>query len=161
MKIIIIIISVVIVSGLLVGTFSTDKLTRFCLFTPLKVLIVSFALTALLWVISGFVFEDTVSGIYFEVRRKDLFFYPFFICIMYALASYSIFLCKVPVVRNNRSLTFLSFFIIPLVFVLILSFRNGADTQVLHTLYFYIAFAIPQSYFYNSFLNKQAKGEWR
>lgn len=148
-------------AGLLVSTFSTNKLTRFCLYTPLKVLITSIGIAAFLWIISSFLFESSITKYYFEVNGKDLFLYPFFVCFSCAMASYSIFLCKIYAVRNNRSMSFCSFFIIPLLVVSIfISTQDTSDGVLPQTIYYYIAFIIPQSYFYTSFLRKQNKGEW-
>lgn len=147
--------------GLVVSIFTTDRLTRFCLYTPLKVLVISLGIVALLWVASGYLFDGTGAGVYFEVKGKDLFLYPFFLCFLCSMASYSIFLCKMREVRGSRLLSFLCFMVLPLAIAGIFIFSQyDSGIRLLQTIYYSIAFVIPQGYFYVFFLRKQAKGEW-
>ena len=149
------------VSGLAVSIFTTDRLTRFCLYTPLKVLVISLCIVTLLWVASDFLFIGTDVQTYFEVKGKDLFLYPYFICFLCSIASYSIFLCKIREIRSSKLLSFLCFLILPLAIAGLFVFTQGqTGVRCLQTIYYSIAFIIPQCYFYASFRRKQNKGEW-
>lgn len=150
------ILAVFAVAILAVSIFTTDRLTRFCLYTPLKVLVISLGLSALLWGLSGIIFENLFIDTYFDVRGKDLFWYPFFLCFCCSMASYSIFLCKLSFVRQSGFLTFCSFFLFPLlVSYLIVVPQFSVPQYILQYFYYSLAFVIPQTYFYITFRKKE------
>lgn len=146
--------------GFLISVFATDRLTRFCLYTPLKVLLISLGIAAILWGVSDWFFEGVGLKGYFEVKGKDLFFYPFFVCFSCALSSYTIFLCKVRRVRDNNFSIFCCFFVLPVLLALtIIATQSDSGLQAV-TFYYMVAFLIPQSYFFLDFLRKNRNGEW-
>lgn len=161
MKVRFLIMAILMIAGLLVSIFATNKLTRFCLYTPLKVLLVGLGVTVILWAVSGAVFENMDIKGYFEMKGKDLFFYPFFVCVSCCIASYTIFLCKMPGVRHNDLLSFCSFFVFPLLIAwTIVGTQGDSGVELWQTTYYSIGFVLPQIYFFADFLKKRNKGEW-
>jgi len=153
-------IAILVVFGFVLNLFISDRLTRFCLYTPLKVLIVSLLFSSLLWGISGFIFNNESLSLYIEWKNKDLFLYPFFVSFICSMSSYSIFLCKINLIRNNHLYIFASFFIVPLLIsYIILSHQDEFLFQIPQTLYYSLAFILPQSYYYREFIVKSGRGE--
>lgn len=149
------------IAGLLTSLFSTNRLTRFCLYTPLKVLLISLVLSLILWLISNSLFDDIDIKQYMDVNNKDLFFYPFFVCFSCAISSYSIFLCKINSVRDNFLLSFISFFPLPLFMAfLIVSPQIQSREYYMQTAYYSLAFILPQIYFFIDFSRKNKNGDW-
>lgn len=161
MKVRLIIIAVLLIVGLLTSLFSTNKLTRFCLYTPLKVLLISLGLALILWIVSGSIFNGVDMKQYMNVDNKELFFYPFFVCFSCALASYSIFLCKISSVRENFLLSFISFLFLPLFIAFwIVSPQIPSKEYYMQTAYYSLAFILPQTYFFIDFWKKTKSGAW-
>lgn len=155
------IVAILLIAGLLISLFSKNKLTRFCLHTPLKVLLISLTISLPLWIISGYIFKDSDIKQYMDVNNKDLFFYPFFICFSCAIASYSIFLSKIRSVRKNFLLSFISFLPLPLLISFFLvSSQLESSEYYLQTAYYSLAFILPQTYFFVYFWRREQKGEW-
>lgn len=159
MRFILILTAICIIAGLLAGKYSTDKLTRFCLFTPVKVLFLSMIFALLLWMVSDHFFKDVFTKAYFVINGKELLFYPLFVSFLYSVSSYCIFFCKIKTVRYNNYLSFSCFFVVPFIIVN-LFIRNQAGISHLQSLYYFLAFLIPQFYYYAYFLRKQQKGDW-
>lgn len=155
------IIAILLLAGLLTSLFSKNKLTRFCLYTPLIVLLLSLAISLVLWFISDNIFKNPDAKLYMDINNKELFFYPFFVCFSCAVASYSIFLCKIHVVRQNFLLSFISFFPLPLLIAFFfLSSQFTSDEYYIQTAYYSLAFILPQAYFFIFFWRKKTKGDW-
>ncbi len=161
MKVRLIIIAILLITGLLTSLFSTNKLTRFCLYTPLKVLLISLGLALILWIVSGGIFDGLDTKQYMNVDNKELFFYPFFVCFSCAIASYSIFLCKINAVRDNFLLSFISFLLLPLFMAFwIVSPQSPSKEYYVQTAYYSLAFILPQAYFFIDFRQKSKNGDW-
>lgn len=147
--------------GLLTSLFSTNKLTRFCLYTPLKVLLISLGLALILWLVSARVFDGIDMKQYMDIDNKDLFFYPFFVCFSCAMASFSIFFCKISSVRDNFLLSFICFFFLPLFIAFwIVSPQIHSKEYYMQTTYYSLAFILPQAYFFIDFWRKNKNGYW-
>lgn len=161
MRVRFLIMAVLLIAGLLTSLFATNKLTRFCLYTPLKVLLVGLVLSLLLWFLSDYVFTGADVKKYMGVNNKDLFFYPFFVCFSCALASYSIFFCKIRYVRDSWFLSFCCFFILPLFLSFwIVSPQIQSKEYYMQTACYAIAFLLPQIYFYIDFCRQNKRGVW-
>lgn len=161
MKVRFFLMAILLIAGLLISLFSTNKLTRFCLYTPLKVLLVSLAISLMLWLMSGKIFNDADIKLYMDVNNKDLFFYPFFICFSYCLASYSIFFCKISSVRKNFFLSFASFILLPLLIGFwVVSPQVQSMEYYIQTAYYSLAFVVPQIYSFVYFWRQNKKGLW-
>lgn len=135
-----------------VSLFTTNRLIRFCIYTPLKVLLASLIINVFLWLAANSVFgtEDIVP--YFHISGRDLIPYPFFVCVACSISSYTIFLCCIESVRKSKFHTFCSFFIYPLIIAfLTVATQYNIEGHLLQTAYYSLAFIIPQSYFYRSF----------
>lgn len=154
-------IAILLLAGLLTSLFSKNKLTRFCLHTPLLVLVLALAISLILWFISDNICKNPNTKLYMDINNKELFFYPFFVCFSCAVASYSIFLCKIRAVRENFLLSFISFFPLPLLIAFFfLSSQFTSDEHYIQTAYYSLAFILPQTYFFILFRRKKKKGEW-
>lgn len=161
MRIYFIIISILLIAGMLASLLSTNKLTRFCLYTPLKVFLISLGLALILWSVSDKIFGEAEIKEYVNIDNKDLFFYPFFICFSCAVVSYSIFLCKIRVVRKSFFLSFLSFFFLPLFFLFLnISDQGVSKEYYVQTVFYSLSFILPQVYFFIDFRKKNRKGDW-
>ncbi|MDL2215257.1 hypothetical protein LJC00_03620 [Dysgonomonas sp. OttesenSCG-928-M03] len=161
MKVRFIIIAILMIVGLVISIFATNRLTRFCLYTPIKVLIVSSGIAMILWAISDFVFENIDVKGYFELKGKDLFFYPLFVCFSCCIASYTIFLCKLKSVRESNIFSFCSFFVFPLMIAwAIIGTQSETNIDLIQTIYYCLAFIVPQTYFYIEYTKGRKKREW-
>lgn len=161
MKVRFFILAILMIAGLLTSLFSTNRLTRFCLYTPIKVLLLSLATAVMLWFVSDSVFDDVNAMDYMDVDNKELFFYPFFVCFSCVISSYTIFLSKIRLVRTSFVLSFICFLLLPL-FLALLAVLPQVEVQgyYIQTAYYSLAFIFPQAYFFIDFWQKSKKGIW-
>lgn len=156
-----IVMAILLILGLLTSLFSTNKLTRFCLYTPLKVLLISLVIVLILWFVSDDIFVGNNMKQYMDIGDKELFFYPFFVCFNCSIASYSIFLCKINVIRGSFLLSLVCFLLLPLfIAILIVLPQLQSKEYYIQTAYYLLAFVLPQIYFFSDFWRKNKRGEW-
>lgn len=135
-----------------VSLFTTNRLVRFCMYTPLKVLLAALVIGVFLWLAVNSVFNVEEVIPYLHISGRDLIPYPFFVCLICSMSSYTIFLCCIESVRVSKFHTFCSFFVYPLVIAfLTIVTQYDMEGHFLQTAYYSLAFIVPQIYFYYSF----------
>lgn len=135
-----------------VSLFTTNRLVRFCMYTPLKVFLAALIIAVALWLGASSVFKVEDIAPYLNISERDLIPYPLFICIICSISSYTIFLCCIESVRQSKFQTFCSFFIYPLAITfLTVVTQYDIEGHLLQTAYYSLAFVIPQIYFYQNF----------
>lgn len=150
------IIIAVIISIFIINRYITAPLTRFCLYTPIKTFVFSLLLSCIFWSISNIFLNENYIEAYYEIFNKDILLFPFFICTLCCISSYSIFLCKIKPVRNNYFYSFASFFILPLVIAYaVIGLQYNFMKHIQQIIYYSFAFILPQSYYYRVFLKKR------
>lgn len=137
------------------------KLKKFCVFTPLKVLGISFIIE----VIISYVFMYRTNQI--NHRNGLVALFPFFIIgynVICSLLSYTILFNLYKNIRESALFSFLSFYfpVFVTIITLFLISSNSFYTDNLATLgiwlIFSIPFLIPQSYYYIRFRIGMKKG---
>lgn len=134
-----------------------SKLKKFCIYTPLKVLLVSLILSFILSYLYMKRIEGTNDGL--AIVAVYLMVTYSIIC---SLASYSILLNLYRRIRNNVVLSLLSFYL-PIIVTMIIMFTNYIyhRTEIsifVMWLIYSIPFIIPQTYFFIRFRQELKKG---
>ena len=129
------------------------KLHRFCTYTPLKVLGISFAIAF----ISAFILDKIME----KNARETMYLmiYPLLIIpnILFSIGSYSIYLNLYKEIRDNILLSLLSFYF-PVFIAGFIMLTNGIF-GVLAIPLIAVPFLIPQTYYFMQFRKRLATGE--
>ena len=133
------------------------KIQSFCLFTPLKVLVISIQVSVLLiWPVSWMEYEFPAwlkPDIGSWTLRAILLVNGFV-----ALFSFAVALNILQSVRNNILLSFFSFFLPAIIVYTVIIFK--ASSGVGYTLFMLLPFLIPQVYYYIRFRKRLKSGEF-
>lgn len=134
-----------------VSFFATNRLVRFCLYTPLKVLLASVVINSFLWVGSYFLNQEAAHSLSHH-SIQNLISYSTFTSMVYTISSYSIFLCCTESVRTNKFLLFCSFFVYPItITTLSILLRHSTQDYPTETICCFVSLIVPQIYFYLNF----------
>ncbi|MDR2956235.1 MAG: hypothetical protein LBV43_14265 [Prevotella sp.] len=127
------------------------KLKKFCVYTPLRVLLISLILSSILAVIYLKRIEGTrdgLAGLYPYVMMA--------VTIVCCLLSYTVLLNLIEKVRNSFFLSFLTFYFPVLLFsvILLITFIGDYRVMIFLWLFPFLPFILPQTYYFIRFRQK-------